>query len=277
MAYSRKQVQRDDNIPVFFTVTPQHDICAHPCILILEVIHNMERWYIVNFYNDVGDKLALNTLLKLDLDLLVPTLVVGDFNTHSHSWLLPTTALSHWAWKVEEWATRNLLTLANKKGVITRKGAGDDPDAVLDLAWFNEAMVSHNTFHSFEIDWAGSLSSDHAMLCITGDTHKLGDRPTPDQSELGYVITAEDEEPWTKAYWSCRHQAPIVMPLTSPQEIDHTVLELAVDINRAMAKACKRCKPFHPKATPWWNEACLVAARSLRTALGTQARNIALA
>ncbi len=179
---------------------------------------------------------------------------------------------------MEEWATGNLLTLANKKGVITRKGAGDDPDAVLDLVWFNKATVSHNTFHSLEIDWAGSLGLDHAMLCITGDTHRLGDRPALDQTELGYVISAEDEEPWTKAYQSRhKHQAPTAAQLTSPQEIDHAVLELAVDIDSALAEACRKCKPFHPKATPWWNKACSAATRALRSTLGTQARNIASA
>ncbi len=95
MAYSRKWVWRDDNIPIFFTVTPQHNICAHPCIMVLEVIYNTEKWYIVNFYNDMRDKSALDTLLKLDLDPLVSTLVVRDFNTHSHLWSLPTTAPSH--------------------------------------------------------------------------------------------------------------------------------------------------------------------------------------
>src|SRR5260370_42644162 len=106
--------------------------------MVLEIIHDSEKWYVINFYNDIRDRTTLDSLLRLDLDPLVPTMVTGDFNTHSRLWSAPTTTPSHWAWKVEEWAIRNLLTLANEKGVVTRQGAGGDLDAVLDLVWLND-------------------------------------------------------------------------------------------------------------------------------------------
>jgi hypothetical protein len=40
---------------------------------------------VINFYNDVDDATSLNTLLSLDLDPTVPTLLLGDFNLHSRS------------------------------------------------------------------------------------------------------------------------------------------------------------------------------------------------
>ena len=188
MAYSRKWAWEDTNSPLFFMVTTRLDLCTHPCLMVLEIIHDSEKWYVINFYNDVRDGSALDALLQLDLDPLVPTLVTRDFNTHSCLWSLLTTAPSHWAWKVEEWAIWNLLTLANEKGVVTRQGAGNEPDMVLDLVWLNKAAVLKNSFHGLAIDWAGSLGSDHAMLRIMGDTYKPSKMPLQDHQNLGYVI-----------------------------------------------------------------------------------------
>ena len=61
----------------------------------------------------------LEMLLALDLDPFTPMLVLGDFNTHSRSWSPDNMDPSHWAWKLEEWAVSNLLTLANSPGTIT--------------------------------------------------------------------------------------------------------------------------------------------------------------
>jgi hypothetical protein len=48
--------------------------------------------------------------------------------------------------RVEEWAALNLLALANTPGEITRKGAGNDRDSVIDLAWYNDAAVHSSSF-----------------------------------------------------------------------------------------------------------------------------------
>src|SRR5258708_3012250 len=63
----------------------------------------------------------------------------------------------------------------------------------------------------------------------------------------------------------------------TPQDINRAVLELAVDMDNALAKACKKRKPFHPRASPWWDETCVVAVRMLHTALGAQAKKVASA
>jgi hypothetical protein len=63
--------------------TTRNDIVAHPCILITDILVGQLKWRAINFYNDVDDKSALTTLLSLDLDSTIPTIIMGDFNLHS--------------------------------------------------------------------------------------------------------------------------------------------------------------------------------------------------
>ena len=89
--------------------------------MILDLTFDRTTWRLINFYNDIKDHSALNTLLSLDLDPIVPTLVTGDFNTHSRTWFPEGIMPSTWAEWVEEWAVGNLLVLANKPEVVTHQ------------------------------------------------------------------------------------------------------------------------------------------------------------
>lgn len=109
-------------------------------------------------------------LLALDINAVTSTLVIGDFNTHSQTWLPRGTPCSTWANQVEQWAARNLLKLANTSGEITQKGADYERDTVIDLAWYNNTESQNAVFSGLEIDWDSCLGSDHAMLHITGST-----------------------------------------------------------------------------------------------------------
>ena len=62
------------------------DLCAHPCILITDISFHKTKWHTINFYNDTDDPMAICTLLSLQLDPLIPTLLTGDFNAHSRTW-----------------------------------------------------------------------------------------------------------------------------------------------------------------------------------------------
>ena len=91
MAYVRKLTQFSTKDPRF-TVVPRLDICSHPALQVLDVIFDDNKtWQVVNFYHDTRDNTALQALLSLDIDALTPTLIVGDFNTHSQTWSLPDT------------------------------------------------------------------------------------------------------------------------------------------------------------------------------------------
>ena len=133
MAYMRKRSWEHLNDSALFSATARQDLCSHQCILILDIAFDDRTWRLVNFYNDIRDKMVLDMLLELDLDLTIPMLVVRDFNTHSQSWSPQDVPPSQWVDRLEEWAISNLLTLANEPGIVTRKGADHKCDSTINL------------------------------------------------------------------------------------------------------------------------------------------------
>jgi hypothetical protein len=273
MAYSRKPTQSSINTPRF-TIVPRLDICSHPTLQVLDIVFDDNRtWQIINFYHDVRDNTSLQALLSLDIDALTPTLVVGDFNTHSQTWSPPDMPRSLWAARIEEWAALNLLMLANNPGEITRKGAGHERDSVIDLAWYNEAATEDTTFSDLTINWEGSLGSDHAMLTIAGHTQEEATAPNC-ENDLGFLIDPERSEEWIRAF-KARSLHPPFRPSPSPDEVEIAAASLTKDIQQTNDEVLRKRRPAHPRASPWWNAACAIATRTLQDATGAEARKIA--
>jgi hypothetical protein len=82
MTYRCKQVANRVN-PL--TIVPRLDLAKHPTLLITDIYVHKDLLCIINYYNDVDHSSSLSTLLSLDLDPTVPTLLLGDFNLHSCS------------------------------------------------------------------------------------------------------------------------------------------------------------------------------------------------
>ena len=273
MAYARKPTKLPTKAPRF-TVVPRLDICSHPTLQVIDIIVNDDQiWRVINFYHDVRDDTSLRALLSLDIDALTPTLIVGDFNTHSLTWSLPDTPRSRWATSVERWAAQNQLMLANEARVITRKGAEHERDSVIDLAWYNEIAVQTTTFSDLKIDWGGSLGSDHAMLIITGHTQDNAVAPD-DEGNLGFLIDPERSEEWTRAFKARSSPSPF-QRTPSPDEIETEAASFMEDIQRTNEEVLRKRHPAHPKASPWWNAACAIATKTLRDAHDTESRNMA--
>ena len=180
------------------------------------MVLNNKQWRIINFYHDVRDNSSLQALLTLEIDAIIPTIVIGDFNTHSLTWSPPDTPCSHWAGCIEEWATTNLLTLANNPGEITCKGADHERDSTIDLAWFNEAAIQAATFSGLEIDWEGNLGSDHAMLWLLGCPHSNA-ATRPSEADPSFVIDPEKKAKWIHTFLN--HSTPTPLP-ADPTAID---------------------------------------------------------
>ena len=142
------------------------DLCAHPCILITDISFHKTKWRTINFYNNVDDPMALHTLLSLQLDPLTPTLLTGDFNSHSRTWSPKDWGTySSSTTQIEGWAASQGLQLLSEVGVTTRRGENGARDSTIDLMWCNLAAWRSGTFSGVEIDWEGSLLLDHALLC----------------------------------------------------------------------------------------------------------------
>ncbi len=71
---------------------------------------------------------------------------------------------------------------------------------------------------------------------------------------------------------------PLILPLTpTAEEVEQAAAGLFEDIQATNEQTFRRRRPFHPKAAPWLNPACAVAAQNLRTATSTQIRGVAQA
>ena len=264
MAYARKPTQHTTDIPRF-SVVPRLDICTHHCVQVLDIVFDDdETWRVINFYHDALDASSMQALLALDIDALTPTLVMGDFNTDSQLWSLPGTKRSRYTTRVEEWAARNLLELANTPGVTTRRGAARERNSVLDLAWYNEAAAQEATFSDLEVDWKGSHGSDHALLSLSGTKREEAPALNYD-GNLGFLVDPERGEDWTQAFKARSHHF-LFQPSPSPDDVETAAAGLTEDIHQTNEEILRRRRPAHPKASPWWNAACAIAAKALQDA-----------
>jgi hypothetical protein len=273
MAYVCKNLQNMHNSPRF-TVVPHLDICAHPSVQVLDVVFDNETWQVINFYHHEADKTSIRALLALDISATTPTLVIGDFNAHSRTWSLPGATRSTCSNQLEEWAATNLLTLASTPREITRRGAGNESDSVLDLVWYNEAAVQAATFSNLLVDWPGSVGSDHAMIHVTGRTCEHTILEEESEANLGFVVELDRKEEWIRVF---KTKSPAPQPELTPsaQEIEEAASSLTEDINMTNEEVFKKRKPFHPRASPWWSAVCDTAVQTLRDAPDQAHRKVA--
>ncbi len=148
---------------------------------------------------------------------------------------------SRWANCIKEWATRNLLSLANAPGEITWKGTNLERDLVINLAWYNKAAVQAATQN------------------IEGN--------------LGYLIDPEKNEEWICTFKGRLFTCPF-KPNPTKEEVEKVVKTLMTDIQLTNEAVFKKWKPLHRKASPWWNAACSIVTQNLRNAQTTERRGI---
>jgi len=97
-----------------------HNDTSHPLAslesLVLTFSFEEEVLCILNVYHCVPPEPRTHNLLHLlsnDLDPTIPTLVLGDFNTHSHIWSFPYSTISPWATELVNWFDNQGLELLN--------------------------------------------------------------------------------------------------------------------------------------------------------------------
>jgi hypothetical protein len=240
----------------------RNDLASHPCILISDFHIGTYYWHILNFYNNVADPTALDTLLNLDLDATIPTMVIGDFNLHSTSWSPMGWAMSSGAHRLEEWMATQTFALLNKPRFPTRMGEGGARNSTIDLAWSNMAALMQGTFFSAQVDFGGSMGSDHALIRVIASTPVHITRAPEDRTNR--FNTDIDADAWEE--WDCilRFELPPLLPMLSPLDIDTRV----DDIYRAFNEACKATMRTVGAApgfnSRWWNDECKAAAEATK-------------
>jgi hypothetical protein len=219
-------------------------------------------WRTINFYNNIDDPTALSSLLALDIDATIPTLLTGDFNLHSRTWSPPDWAPSHAADQVEEWLAGQTFSLLSVPGVPTHWGENGGRDSTLDLVWHNLASEAQSTFQGAHVDWTGSLGSDHALIrTYAVPQTRLVQQREDRTNQFDMDIDPEQWEEW---------HAILDIELLHP----HSVIETSVDIdtlvgaiyvafNNTCAAMMKKKGTAPGFNTRWWTDECKVAAHAL--------------
>ncbi|KAN0130578.1 hypothetical protein V8E53_011664, partial [Lactarius tabidus] len=254
MIYSRKHDRDHPFKKNFCRLNTCNDLAAHPCILITDIMVGHIKWRTINFYNDIADPTALATLLSLDLDSTIPTLLVRDFNIHSPSWSAADWAQSSTAPKLEEWLATQMFSMLMQPTVPTHKGENSARDSTIDLVWINFAASIQNSFQGTQIDWEGSMGSDHTLIrTITSTPIRIQRHREDCTNRFDTAITPKEWEEWGHLF--SQAVPPSVTP-TSTQHIDQLIKGIYDTFNTACTATMKRKGAAPGFTSPWWNDEC---------------------
>jgi hypothetical protein len=246
----------------------RNDLVTHPCLLITDIRIGTYYWRVINFYNDTDDPSALNTLLSLDLDATVPTLIMGNFNLHSPSWSPGGWQMSRHAARLEEWMATQTFDLITKPRIPTRMGEGGARNSTIDLVWHNMAAQIQGTFLGAEVNFGASVGLDHALI------HTIASTPVPiyrakvDRTErFDTDIGAEEWDEWERLL---RFYLPPLTPLHNHSQVDAAVDAIYVAFNEACKATMKTVGTAPGFNSRWWNDECRTAARAMREGFWTE-------
>ena len=238
---------------------PDHSVSS-PSSQALEVTISGNVFLLLNIYHHVvNHRPALGHITQSPLDNLIPTFVVGDFNTHSSTWSFPGATVSSWASSLEEWFEESDLTLANPLGMATRRGEANQRDSIIDLALLNDSAISSGRFSPVSICFDSSLGSDHAALSIHWSPPFT---PLPYVPTIlpGFVIDDTLMPTWTKDF--------SLLPIPDITDIDslsRAADALDTDIYAVSGKLFKRRHTPDIRGLRWWNVHCEAALTAVAT------------
>jgi len=217
---------------------------------------------LVNIYHHVvNHRPALRHILQSPLDPVLPTYVVGDFNTHSSTWSFPGATVSSWASPLEDWFEDSDLTLVNPTGLAMRRGEARQCDSIIDLALLNDSALCTGRFSPVSVSFLDSLGSDHAALSIIWSPPF---EPLPYVPTIlpGFVIDDSLVTSWTKDFSTL--PTPDILDLAS---LTRAADALDMDIYAISGRLFKRRHMPDFRGLRWWNihcEATLTAVTSIQ-------------
>jgi len=241
-----------------------------PCSLFIDIRISDCLFCILNVYHQViykesgGRRHNLHHLFVNPLPSFIPTLVMGDFNTHSSTWSFPWATVSSWACPLEEWFEDSELELMSPPQTATRLG---DPksngnfqrDSILDLVLLNDVATCTGRFSSVSVSFSDSLGSDHVALFICWFPPSP---PQPYECTIlpGFSLDDTLWDSWSKAFSLLPTPPTNTVPLlmTAADQFDTDIYDT--------------CTPlFWRRMTPdfcgvrWWNAHCEAALTLVKT------------
>jgi len=227
---------------------------ASPTSQALEVSISGTSFILVNIYHHVvNHRPALGHIICSPLDNILPTYVVGDFNTHSSTWSFPGATVSSWAGPLEDWFEDSDLLLVNPTGLATRQGEARQRDSIINLALLNDSAICTGRFSPVSVSFPDSLGSDHAALLITW-TPPFDPLPYVPTILPGFVIDDSLVASWTKDFASLP-----MPPISDIASLIRTADALDTDIYAVSGKLFKRRHTPDFRGLRWWNVHCEAA------------------
>ena len=233
--------------------------------MIIDIVTGNKVLRLINVYHQVsrdeGGHHSLPHILSSELDYSIPTLLMGDFNTHSIYWSLPHSRPSPWADTLTDWFDDQGLHLQNHEGVPTWHSNRDDDDlrpSVLDLALLNPAAIFSDQFSDLSVSFENSLSSDHAELSIYWFP-EVSIALAPRKVLSGYVVDDQGRDSWAKHF--SHSTLPTISDIPS---LISAAESLHKDIDAASHTVFRRRMSPHPQGARWWNPTCDAALTCVR-------------
>jgi len=236
------------------------NLTSHPASslesMVLDFAFEDEILCIVNVYHCMHNDSHHNLLhlFASHFDPLIPTLLMGDFNTHSHIWSFPHSTISPWATELVDWFDDQGLELLNPLHIATwSSGRADQRPSVLDLALINEAAVISGQISPLTISQCNSISSDHATLSLFWyPAESIAMAPPPKLS--GYAVDDLLIKYWTKIFGPLNPS-----PISDIPSLIAAAASLHHDIDHASARVFHKWKYPDPWGMRWWNQDCVIA------------------
>ena len=244
---------------------------ASPSSMVLSVITGKETLTLVNVYHHVpreGGGHALPHILSFSLDPLMPTLFMGDLNTHSPAWSLEHSDPSPWESELVDWFDEQGLYLLNPNGVPTwRTLRSDDSQrpSIIDLALLNEAAMITDQFTDLSISF-DIIPSDHAALTVHWyPVLAVALQPPPEL--IGFAVDDDGKLAWTKFFTSIPTQ-----PISDTPSLIQAAHDLHRDIDKASSLVFPKRKAPDPRGVRWWTPLCDAALTLVRNSQGVDRR-----
>ena len=220
---------------------------------------------IVNVYHDKpASGHSLNHLFSHTLDDTIPTILLGDFNTHSPRWSLPHSTHSSWAPTFHEWMDDNGLDPLNPVNEHTWQKRGSR-NSIIDLALANESARFIANLSALTVSWYHA-ASDHAALLI--EFYPSCNSPPPPPDLHGFHIDQDRKESWYNSFRSFVSDH-LLLSTTDP-------VRAAEQLNEAILASCRahldKIKSGPPKGVVWWNDDCTTNLHALRNTPPGEAR-----
>ena len=212
---------------------------------------------LVNVYHDrppAGH--SLTHIFTHALDENIPTLFLGDFNTHSPRWSLPHSTPSSWFHTFHEWMDDNGLETLNPVNEHTWHQTGSR-SSIIDLALANESARYFTNLSALTVSWTHAVS-DHAALLI--NFHPESVNPPPHHDPTGYHIDPMKKEEWIESLRSIAKDPNFTStdPTNAPS-IFHDAIIATCKIH------FEKLKSGPPKGVVWWNDDCSSKLHVLRS------------